>query len=395
MARLVAAYERALDTDFALLSAAQEDTVGEAETQTYAASAPGIVVAICGGKFATLDVRLERWDGAPDPAGDEWEDADVLPFAALPDRGPLRVAGFDPPEDDDGLPVDGLGRARVEVLAAGRHQYAHWDDTDLPAERWLLRFWPDDAEPDPLAGLPRRVAGPYPFEVRCDGWTAAWQAWEHTGWMTLLLGIEAFGAITRALRAQGRPARPDDLVPRLGPYGMQLDRAGPYSWDSDVFGHGWATHPTAMRPDLGDTLAALAAAAGLAAVETFADALECLVRLGLVARVDGPEPGLLVPNPVPRPAWDVVTQARGSGGLLRQAVRYEFGTYGMDLDHLLRWAPGGVLTTTPRRVAVRLALRAEDVVGAVRYVVAHGTAEATPDADGIDADTTVTLRRRP
>ncbi|MGZ6803706.1 MAG: hypothetical protein ACXVFU_11725 [Nocardioidaceae bacterium] len=137
---LVQNTESILETDFNLLFAAQR-VEWDPPDATFAASAPGFIAMKAGARFARLRVRLERWDERPPPPGDEWEDIDELPWASIPGGGPVVVNGFDPPEDGDGLVVEDLARARVEVLATGRHRYDDDEAPDhLPREEWLLRW---------------------------------------------------------------------------------------------------------------------------------------------------------------------------------------------------------------------------------------------------------------
>src|SRR5664279_817698 len=113
----------------------------------------------CGTKFANVSVRAERWDDRPDRI-EGWEDEDELCFEEIVGDGALVLSGFDAGEV--GLELSGLGAARVHVLARGRHRYGYSSGNvdELPPEEWLLRFYPVEAPHDPLAGGPRRIAGP-------------------------------------------------------------------------------------------------------------------------------------------------------------------------------------------------------------------------------------------
>jgi hypothetical protein len=329
MAVLLSAVEAAFDTDFAIASAAQDGVVPSEVVMTYAASMPGLVSLVCGWKYAPVRVRAERWDGRPPPAGPEWEDADELPFAAVPDGGPLRLAGFDPPEPDaPGLDVTGLSPARVEVLAAGRHRYDYGDllpdDPAIEPERWLLRLWPADGPPDPLAGPPRRIAGALPHDYRRSAWYAALHAWDQAGWGPVMRG--ELGKVHQALLVAGRPRPADGLD---------------------------------------------------------GDAVATLERHGLLVRAGG----LLYPNPVPPLAWETVDDPP-ERALRTSALRADHAPYEADLLYLVWWA-GGSVTVTPRRLAVRLALRADGVVGALRLLALSGKARVAPEE--FDADVTVTV----
>src|SRR6185437_14989817 len=61
MARLLAEAEYTFETDFALAGARQGDAES-GDTMTYAASGPGAVALQCGTKYASVHLRLERWD---------------------------------------------------------------------------------------------------------------------------------------------------------------------------------------------------------------------------------------------------------------------------------------------------------------------------------------------
>ncbi|MES1170058.1 MAG: hypothetical protein ABUL47_05150, partial [Leifsonia sp.] len=111
---------------------------------------------------------------------DSWEDRDELPFVAAADGGLLRVWGFDSATEDHGLDLEGFGNGRVRVLARGRHRYYYGDVfDDLPAEEWLLQFFPTEGLPDPLAGPPRCLPRFAPFGPRDiqPGWFAALHSW--------------------------------------------------------------------------------------------------------------------------------------------------------------------------------------------------------------------------
>ena len=389
MARLVDEIAAEVQTDFALLSAAQGDRVGYAETQTYAASAPGCIAMMCGTKYANLVVRLERWDGRPAEADPLWEDCDEVPWEPVAEAGPLLVFGFDPAEGD-GLDVTDLGRSRVQVLASGRHRYTYGDFVEgLPPERWLLRLWPDPDAGDALAGPPRRVAGPLPFMWRRNSWGAAFQGWSLAGWSSYLLGVEAFRVLAQAVAFIGQPFHPNELLPKLGPWGMQRDRAGAYDWSSPAIGHGWAVDIRQMQPEIGVKLEALARAAKLPGIETFGDALTALERLGLLARLDG---GRIVPNPAPAPVWELVPLSpEARAGLETQALRAEFSSFEGDIEHVVRWCDGELITT-PRTIATRLAIHPDDVRGAMR-LLRSTRRDVSLDPEGpTDPDREVTIR---
>lgn len=383
MARLVAGLERDLSTDFALLSARQERVDPWGLMTTFAATVPGEIALSAGAKNADTRVRLERWDGRPDWVGDEWEDCDELPWAPVPGGGRLSVQGFDPPTGE-GLLVEDMGTARVQVFASGRHQYSPGDIEGTAPERWLIRLWPEPAPTDALAGPPRRVAGPLPYFYQRSPWQAAVHGWRVSGWSSRLSSLHAFGAIENAVSLVGRPFERDDLVPFPGSFG----------WTSPVNGSVPMTPETrAVYPGPFELLERLATASGLPEVATFADAFTCLLRLGLIARCDTPSGERLVPNPAPDPVSpvlelpDAVRRVRH----VRLAPHIDVGYLEGDLETLVRWSPSG-LVTTARSIAVRLSVPTEDVVDALRIRALSRPGALDVDPHGIGPDTTVTLR---
>jgi hypothetical protein len=384
VAQRVVMFETTLSTDFALLSARQSSPRGDATTLTFAASAPGVVEMLCGNKYADLSVRLERWDGQPPSPDSLWEDCDELPWETVPDGGPIQVAGFDPADHEEGLPVEGLGRARVQVLAAGRHRYYYGGSNEgLPPERWLLRFWPDAEDLDAMAGPPRRVAGPLPFIVARYGWQAATHAWTRNGWHDAFARLTGFEQLERSISGIGRPFQAEELPAMWGPLSSYDTRA--YGWDTPVVD---LERPRPPWDTSVDDLATLARASGMPVIDTLHDAFVSLSRLGLLAKAEALSGGdRWVPNPAPRPAWEVLDVSEERAAALRvRGLRAEYSTLEHDLAHLHRWAHGGELSSTARAVAIRLSLSPDDVLGTIRllnevrpHTVIHQTAQ--PDAD--------------
>ena len=152
--------EVTFSTDFALVQIYQTDAGPWAETYVFATSAPGSIALECGHRYARPTVRLERWDSEPPPIADEWEDFDELPFVELPDAGPLVIRGSDGPQpDEQRLDIAGLGRARAQVFARGRHAASDGDGPVDQPETWLVRLWPDLQHHDALWGGPRTIHG--------------------------------------------------------------------------------------------------------------------------------------------------------------------------------------------------------------------------------------------
>lgn len=385
MARLVAALERDLTTDFALLFVQQEGIAPEAATWTFAASEPGTLAMITGMKYSDLRVRVERWDSRPDWVGDDWEDCDELPWAPVPGGGRLSVSGFDAPTGK-GLLIEDIGPARVQVFASGRHQYSNTSEdlAHYEPERWLLRLWPEPGPPEPLAGPPRRIAGPLPFFVERSPWEAAVHGWQVAGWPSELSQLSAFREIENAVHRVGRPFERDDLTPLL--------RRG-VDWTSPVNGSVPMTVEGRRRdPGPYELLEQLATITGLPEVATFADAFTCLLRLGLLARCETPSGARLVPNPAPEPISPVLVLSDAAARLrdVRLVPHVDLRYLEGDMSTLACWSQGGRVTT-PRTIAVRLSVPVADVVDVFR-----GRALNWPDAFDLDPreigpDTAITL----
>ena len=112
-------------------------------------------------------------------------------------------------------------------------------------------------------------------------------------------------------------------------------------------------------------------------VSTVDDALTAMHRLGLVATTHD---GRLVPNPAPRPAWEVLqTDDETAAAWRRDALGVDSRVYLEDVQHLVRWAPGYRLRTTLGAAAVRLAMRPHDVLDALKYAEGLGYVELETD----------------
>lgn len=392
MTQLVASVEHELTTDFGMLGL--EQGVFEFERPDalcFATSTRGAIGMICGTKNARVRIRLERWDTAPPPDRESWEDHDVLPFEAVDGLGPLSVLGFDR-VDGEGLPADGLSRSRVRICARGRHRYGYSSLTnlDLPPEDWLLQFWPDPLARDGLAGEPRRVAGLLPYEYRRTAWEAALHGWAQTGWEALLAHVPYFTSITHALRYAGGPCSLRELpalarehhasgVPRTTDMETPLavERVADHEWTQTL-------------------LARLAEVAGMSALTTVGDLLTALLRLGLLARYPASDDDYVTPNPSPRHVWEAVDLPDDMAAQLRiQALRQDYEAIQWDLMHLLRWAPNHVLRARPRQIAIRLAVPVADVLGGFQLLQAQGRwIDADTDLNSLRADEELIVRLR-
>lgn len=384
MAHLVSELECELVTDFSILNV-QQRGLGPTGllVGTFAASEPGTLSLAPGDRNADLRVRVERWDARPEEVRDDWEDRDELPWAPVPRGGRLVVSGFDPPTGD-GLVIDDLGPARVEVLARGRYQYAGRAYEQYEPERWLIRFWPTAGPLDALQGPPRHLAAPLPRLGEPSPWEAAVHGWRVAGWSPRLSVLAAFYHLEAAVHLVGRPFECDDLSPFLA--------ARQLGWTSPVNG---AVPMTAEARTINPgpfTLLDALDAAGMPGVSTFADAFTCLVRLGLLARSDTPSGERWVPNPAPEPVppvlelSDAVRREREVRAHPHVDLRYLDG----DLHTLACWPPRGPVTA--RTVAVRLAAPVEHVVDAIRVRALTRSWAVDVDPREIGADTEITLR---
>ena len=392
MAHLVGAIERYLETDFALLSAEQDAAVGSGLlTFTFAASMPGAIAMQAGDKYANLNVRVERWDSRPEWVGDDWEDCDELPWAPVPGGGLLSLRGFDDAPLPEALAVDDMGPSRVQVLARGRYRYGRGEEGGLGPEAlepedWLIRLWPEPGPSNPLAGPPRRLAGTVWLDLRPSPWQAALHGWELSGWHRTLQRLHAFEKIRWAVARVDHPFERHELEPLLDPFDWTSPLTAPYPI--------YAEHP--LQPDQIELVARLVAATGLAAVETYGDAFECLPRLGLLAECATPAGVRFVPNPAPGPV-SPVHDSRDEDRLKRKVRLWPHlnVTYlGPDIDTLLEWSSDG-LATTPRRVAIRLSVPPQYVIDALRELAVVRPGAVDVDPCKIYADTAVTLRKAP
>ncbi|TQL01094.1 hypothetical protein [Cellulomonas sp. SLBN-39] len=385
MARLTGELDRVLGTDFGLLTVHQNPAFGDVDSNAYASSAPGIVDVVCGGRNPTIHARLEVWDDRPPEPASLWEDCDVLPWRSLPGAGPAYVAGFDPP-DGEGLDVDDLVDARVQVLAHGRHQPD--EGPDATVERYLFRFWPEPM-PDPLDGPPRRIAGRRPAERERTPWSGAVHGWHLAGWGVALSCIPAFDDLLRRVELHGEPFSEDTLGDGLV-QPTQATAADP--WERAALGE--PPGRTVPAPQSETRLVAVARAARMPEIVTYRHALEALVRLGLLGQVETAQGPRMVPNPSPRRAADVLPVPEADRHRYATAPFLDHTVLAHELRALAAWSPGGALRTTVGRVAVRLSVPASDVVGALRYTAADTPSCAElPDGELTAASTFSLLAR--
>lgn len=356
-------------------------------TQSLAASAPG-AVALNAGNGVNVRIRLERWSARPPDAAGSWTERDELPWQEVVHGGPLSIGA----EDNDGLNVDGLGRARVVVLvvtARGSHD----------GEEWLLQFFPDPGRSDAMAGPPRvlsedpfvrpKIAGPATDDSTESTYRRGLQVVREGGWhdvrylgiqnLLTLLGI-ATAAVTR-----------DELAAA-----MTYFPSASKSWDDVVFNPDWSIDRwpgEELAEDVSQLAAALEAAAEMATIRTASDSLECLLRLGVLVE-DESDDGLLriSPSMTAPPIWEAVELPPGWLVTLRASLLSKmFGTPRDDLLHLIRWAPDGALSVTIRQVADRLAL-APDLIRVTLAMMLREHLKTDQNLTTIDDDTVFDVR---
>ena len=327
-----------------------------------------------------MDVRVERWDAKPPPACDEWEDQDVLPWRSINGSSEAHLGGFDA-ADDGAVSLDGLDRARVEILAWGRNRYHYGGGPDdwanVARERWLLRFWPDPHDLDALAGPPRRLIGRSWLPAPTNAFQASVDALRMTGWWSALAGPTPFAEIFQALYYQRAAFRMEELPPSFVAW----------TWDAEVPGTG--------RDDddlLSDRVEAVGRAAGVE-ILTYRDALRALIALGVFATVETPTGQKLVPNPTPPVSvWEIVEPVSLTGYGSPRSLEFDaYRTVSEDLLHQARWTQDGVLRATPERLASRLGLSLEEVLGALKLLAALGHSVEPLPAEDTDAGAEVAL----
>jgi hypothetical protein len=104
------------------------------------AAQSGVLCLVTGTHTGDVAFRIERYPSEP-PVADEWEEVVEVSFSPASDE--VVFAGLDL-ERQYPLDLPG-GRYRVRYCVRGME---HADNTDEPAEAYLLQFWPGELGPD-------------------------------------------------------------------------------------------------------------------------------------------------------------------------------------------------------------------------------------------------------
>jgi hypothetical protein len=356
MAELLGATEAQFDTDFAIINAIQQNSLGGA-SGNFAGTTTGGVSAMCGTKYANISARAERWSERPE-FDNSWEDVDELPFVAAQGGGILRLYGFDSPSED-GLDLEGFGTGRVIVMARGRHRYGYsdYDTESLPPEEWLFRFFPEPGPPQPLSGPPRRLAGVAPFGAPPQtGWASALHAWQQTGWHSYLGSSLSYYAVHLGLLVAKRALTPTALAELSFPYIYRKPGERPVMPTDPLTG---LIDPPVRKEDR------LATSSGRPTT-TLGETIEALRELQLLLiSVRGGEE-VLIPNPDPGFVWERIELSDLEiQGARRQIGYADFRQIAEDISIALDWVPQTGLQSTVRQMALRWSTTPAEIRGAL------------------------------
>ncbi|HTC69887.1 MAG TPA: hypothetical protein VK662_09990 [Acidothermaceae bacterium] len=384
MARLLSSSVARFETDFAGLIVGQTDSFFQSSAGSFAGSAAGAITMLCGTKYADLQVTVQRWDLRPEYEFG-WEDRDEVPFEERLGSGALMVSGFEmvPGSEHD---ITGLGRARALIHARGRYRYEYGDHSvpdGLPPEEWLIQLFPDPDAHDALHGEPRRLAGRSPLKAGPRGsWHAALHVWQQTGWSSFMASTPGYLQVSSGLWAVGGPCTKESLL-------QEILRRHPYTVGEGGKG-GAADGPVPLPGNImrsyKDVWAMrreqFASLAGLPFAETYGDVIDALIAIGLLLRWHRSGTDLLVLNPSPGLVSDAVDLDPALSKVVLMDRYSDFRAAADDLRNLLRWAAGHAITSTPRRIGVRLCLAPEEVIGALRQLRTQRTIDIdVPDED--------------
>jgi hypothetical protein len=182
----------------------------------------------------------------------------------------------------------------------------------------------------------------------------------------------------------GHPCAPDELLPPA---------SGGWTWDSPLVHAPNALNRDAYERGLRARLEPLAAAAGCE-LNTYRDALDALLNLGLLATLPRPA-SRLVSNPAPPAAWDTLHPLPLPETAVRASALSAYGHLARDIEHLVAWAPDRVLRASPLTIAVRLAVPVPELIGALRLLVLRGYRLEPPDLDALDPAAPISITTEP
>lgn len=365
-------------TDFHMIQAVQQG-VAINPGASFAGSSPGVVSLEAGYKEAHVSMRAERWDARPADV-DGWEDIDDLPFVEVNSAGALMLRGFD--EGTVGLDLSGFGSGRVQVLARGRHRFDPGSPIDLQTvepEEWLLRFYPIDGAPDPMAGGPRRIAGGGGFSrpsTSTSPWLAAVRGYRSSGWSSLLSQSPGFSLAQWTLRLVTTPMNRLELAQHMAQRMPPWEFGGP---DAESLA---LPAPQGRRasPD------PLASTTNREAIVTIGEAIDALVDLGLLLTEMRDGEPVHIPNPAPTPAW--VRLGLSGQQLVTFRSRDLEGDHGgmaATISFAVAWCHERGLTATPRAMALRWCTSIENLVLGLRLLGGSGRVRADQEL-GFDTE---------
>ncbi|MFD1148047.1 hypothetical protein [Saccharothrix hoggarensis] len=150
MAKLLAALDDYADVEWNVFGLIDDDRVEPGEPGWAALGSPETMLtgrngAIfrSGGAMHRAGVRLESWDGPPEPAGGSWDAVweDEIPLTS----GVLRLAAVTAGVSERTLGLGAPGVYRLRVCCRGRQaalEAGSMPYTDDVVEHWVMQFWP-------------------------------------------------------------------------------------------------------------------------------------------------------------------------------------------------------------------------------------------------------------
>jgi hypothetical protein len=150
MATLLAALNDHADVEWNVFGLVDDDRVEPGEPGWGALGSPTTMLtgrngAIfrSGGSVHRAAVRLESWDGAPEPPGGAWDAVWEDEFVVT--SGVLRLVAVTAGVSEVTLRIGGPGAYAVRVCCRGRdaaRQAGSMPYTGEVVERWVMQFWP-------------------------------------------------------------------------------------------------------------------------------------------------------------------------------------------------------------------------------------------------------------